>query len=186
MNHFFDVGDVQVFRNVVTAGDLAVFGGEIVHPVCATFALARDIEWTSRQFVLKLRDDDEEGIRIHRSQASRQHTGRQSPRHSPPPDRRSRCNRDDSSPPCGLPHSLVLAALPLAMARGNPSRSVRASSSHPVRRPSRRARPRSTWRPIVAAALRTRRRSAPRSRLCRCPTRRPDRIVGPQRSATHR
>lgn len=62
MNNFFDVGDVQVFQSVVAEGDLAGFGGEIVHPVCATFALARDIEWTSRQFVLKLRDDDEEGI----------------------------------------------------------------------------------------------------------------------------
>lgn len=62
MKHIFDVGDVQVFRRVVTSGDLAAFGGEVVHPVCATFALARDIEWTSRQFVLQLRADDEEGI----------------------------------------------------------------------------------------------------------------------------
>ena len=38
------------------------FSGKVVHPVCATFALARDIEWTTRQFVLQMRDDDEEGI----------------------------------------------------------------------------------------------------------------------------
>jgi len=34
----------------------------VVHPVYATFALARDAEWTSRQFVLQMRDEDEEGI----------------------------------------------------------------------------------------------------------------------------
>lgn len=62
MKSIFDVGDVQVFRRVVTSSDLAVFSGEVVHKVCATFALARDIEWTSRQFMLQLRDDDEEGI----------------------------------------------------------------------------------------------------------------------------
>lgn len=62
MKRIFEVGDQQVFRRVVTSGDLAGFGGEVVHPVYATFALARDIEWTSRQFVLQLRDDDEEGI----------------------------------------------------------------------------------------------------------------------------
>lgn len=62
MKHIFDVGDIKVFRRVVTRSDVAGFNGEVVHPVCATFALARDIEWTSRQFVLQLRDDDEEGI----------------------------------------------------------------------------------------------------------------------------
>ena len=41
---------------------MAAFGGEVVHEVYATFALARDAEWTTRQFVLDMRDDDEEGI----------------------------------------------------------------------------------------------------------------------------
>jgi fluoroacetyl-CoA thioesterase len=34
----------------------------VVHPVCATFALAREIEWTTRQFVLEMIDPDEEGV----------------------------------------------------------------------------------------------------------------------------
>jgi fluoroacetyl-CoA thioesterase len=43
-------------------GDVASFNEEIVHPVCATFALAREIEWTTRQFVLDMIEADEEGI----------------------------------------------------------------------------------------------------------------------------
>lgn len=58
----FQIGDRIEFRAVVKPGDVAAFQGEVVHPVCATFALARDIEWTSRQFVLAMREDDEEGI----------------------------------------------------------------------------------------------------------------------------
>jgi fluoroacetyl-CoA thioesterase len=58
----FQMGDRMEFRAVVKPGDVAAFQGEVVHPVCATFALARDIEWTSRQFVLAMREDDEEGI----------------------------------------------------------------------------------------------------------------------------
>ena len=49
----------------VQPGDVAAFNGEVVHPVCATFVLAREIEWTTRQFVLDLRDEDEEGIGTH-------------------------------------------------------------------------------------------------------------------------
>lgn len=45
--------------------DVASFHGEVVHAVCSTFALAREIEWTTRQFVLDIRDDDEEGIGTH-------------------------------------------------------------------------------------------------------------------------
>lgn len=62
MKHIFVVGDKTVFRRVVESGDLAAFQGSVVHPVCATFALARDIEWTSRQFVLQLCDENEEGV----------------------------------------------------------------------------------------------------------------------------
>lgn len=45
--------------------DVAAFNGEVVHAVCSTFVLAREIEWTTRQFVLQIRDDDEEGIGTH-------------------------------------------------------------------------------------------------------------------------
>jgi len=47
---------------VVGPEDTASFGGVEVHPVCSTFAMAREAEWACRQFVLKLREDHEEGI----------------------------------------------------------------------------------------------------------------------------
>lgn len=53
---------VKEHRFVVKPGDVASFNDKIVHPVCATFALAREIEWTTRQFVLDMIDDDEEGV----------------------------------------------------------------------------------------------------------------------------
>jgi fluoroacetyl-CoA thioesterase len=62
MKQLFKVGDVKEYRKVVTSRDFASFHGQVVHAVCATFALARDMEWTTRQFVLDIRDDDEEGI----------------------------------------------------------------------------------------------------------------------------
>jgi len=62
MKQLFKVGDKKEYTRTVTAADFAGFNGEIVHPVCATFSLARDIEWTTRQFVLEMREDDEEGI----------------------------------------------------------------------------------------------------------------------------
>lgn len=42
--------------------DLATFETGNVHPFYATFALGRDAEWACRQFVLNMKDDDEEGI----------------------------------------------------------------------------------------------------------------------------
>ncbi|HEY3402715.1 MAG TPA: hypothetical protein VGK59_04955 [Ohtaekwangia sp.] len=62
MKLVFSSGDQKVFRRVVQPDDVAAFQGKIVHRVCSTFALARDIEWTTRQFVLDMLDDDEEGI----------------------------------------------------------------------------------------------------------------------------
>jgi fluoroacetyl-CoA thioesterase len=62
MKQLLKVGDVKEYRKVVTSRDFASFHGQVVHAVCATFALARDMEWTTRQFVLDIRDDDEEGI----------------------------------------------------------------------------------------------------------------------------
>ena len=47
---------------MVKPEDSAKFNGKEVHPVCATYALARDIEWSSRLFVIEMKDDDEEGI----------------------------------------------------------------------------------------------------------------------------
>ena len=51
-----------MYETVVSEADTATFHGAQVHPVCATFALARDLEWSSRLFVLEMAEDDEEGI----------------------------------------------------------------------------------------------------------------------------
>lgn len=62
MKSIFKPGDKKEFRKKVTAADVAAFGGEVVHPVYATFSLARDAEWSTRQFVLEMKEDYEEGI----------------------------------------------------------------------------------------------------------------------------
>jgi len=62
MKHIFKAGDVKHYRSVVGPQDVAEFHGVVIHNVCSTFALARDIEWTTRQFILDMKNDDEEGI----------------------------------------------------------------------------------------------------------------------------
>lgn len=62
MKQLFKAGDIKQYRSVVGEEDVARFHGVVVHNVCSTFALARDIEWTTRQFVIDMKDDDEEGI----------------------------------------------------------------------------------------------------------------------------
>lgn len=55
-------GDSRTFKRVVAESDQAIFHGELVHPVCSTFALARDFEWSSRLFFLEMKEDHEEGV----------------------------------------------------------------------------------------------------------------------------
>lgn len=62
MKDLFKIGDQKQTRFTVAENDVASFRGKMVHPVCATFTLAREIEWATRQFVLEMRDTDEEGI----------------------------------------------------------------------------------------------------------------------------
>jgi fluoroacetyl-CoA thioesterase len=62
MNKLFKIGDRKIYQRQITIDDIASFNGVVVHEVCATYALARDIEWASRQFVLEMKDIDEEGI----------------------------------------------------------------------------------------------------------------------------
>ena len=62
MKNPFKPGDVRIFRHIVSAEDAPGFNGEVVHPVYATYALARDVEWAGRQFILEMKDEDEEGI----------------------------------------------------------------------------------------------------------------------------
>ena len=58
----FKPGDKKQFRRIIEASDIASFHNEVVHAVYATFSLARDAEWTTRQFVLEMKEDGEEGI----------------------------------------------------------------------------------------------------------------------------
>ncbi|MBI1192212.1 MAG: hypothetical protein GC205_03410 [Bacteroidetes bacterium] len=58
----FQPGDVQHFERLVTKEHLAAFESGQVHPVYATFALARDAEWVCRLFVLAMKEAHEEGI----------------------------------------------------------------------------------------------------------------------------
>lgn len=62
MKHVFKPGDRKTYLHRISHADVAAFGGLVVHPVYATFSLARDIEWTTRQFVLDMREEDEEGV----------------------------------------------------------------------------------------------------------------------------
>lgn len=62
MKSIFKKGDRKQTTYVVKESDVASFQGKVVHQVCSTFALAREIEWSTRQFVLEMRDEDEEGI----------------------------------------------------------------------------------------------------------------------------
>lgn len=62
MNNPFSIGDQLDFTHKVTPEDTARFESGEVHPVYATFALAREAEWSGRLFVLKMKEDGEEGI----------------------------------------------------------------------------------------------------------------------------
>lgn len=65
MKLIFSKGDQKVYRKTVTPEDLAAFHGEVLHAVYATFALARDFEWSSRLFFIEMKEDDEEGVGTH-------------------------------------------------------------------------------------------------------------------------
>lgn len=64
MKAIFKPGDQKTYQHQVIIADFASFMGELVHPVYATFALARDAEWSSRQFALECCEPDEEGVGI--------------------------------------------------------------------------------------------------------------------------
>lgn len=56
------IGETRTFLKKVSQQDIARFGNVVVHPVCATFALAQAVEWACRLFVLDMKEADEEGI----------------------------------------------------------------------------------------------------------------------------
>lgn len=53
MKNLPQIGESRVFRKTVTEADVAAFHGEVLHAVYSTFAMARDMEWSSRLFLLK-------------------------------------------------------------------------------------------------------------------------------------
>lgn len=62
MKELFKPGDNKIYKKTVTQADMAAFHGEVVHEVCSTFSLAREMEYSSRLFVLEMKDEQEEGI----------------------------------------------------------------------------------------------------------------------------
>lgn len=62
MKNRLAIGDKRIFTHTVGKDDIATFEAGNVHPVCSTFTLAKYIEWTSRIFVIDIKNEDEEGI----------------------------------------------------------------------------------------------------------------------------
>ncbi len=62
MKDIFKKGDKKVYIHKIKEEDIAAFHGETVHPVYATFALARDMEWGGRLFVIDMLEESEQGI----------------------------------------------------------------------------------------------------------------------------
>jgi len=65
MKSVFRKGDIKRHSFIVTEKDVAHFEKQAVHDVCATFTLAREIEWATRLFVLDMLETGEEGIGTH-------------------------------------------------------------------------------------------------------------------------
>ncbi len=62
MISIFKIGDTKQYSKTISQTDLASFENGTVHQVYGTFALGRDAEWSSRLFVLEMKEDNEEGI----------------------------------------------------------------------------------------------------------------------------
>lgn len=62
MKNPFSKGDTKVHTYQVTSQDFATFQSGTVHKVCSTFVLGREMEWSSRLFVLEMIEADEEGV----------------------------------------------------------------------------------------------------------------------------
>ena len=62
VKNIFKVGDLKQMKFIVRESDTPTFPTGTVHHVYSTFALIRDAEWTTRQFVLDMKEDGEEGI----------------------------------------------------------------------------------------------------------------------------
>lgn len=58
----FTIGDIKEHSFVVDEKDTAQFQGKELHPVCSTYKLGKEMEWSSRLFMLDIIDDHEEGV----------------------------------------------------------------------------------------------------------------------------
>lgn len=55
-------GTIRTYSKVVQPHETATFESGVVHNVYSTFYLAKDAEWSTRLFVLEMKEEDEEGI----------------------------------------------------------------------------------------------------------------------------
>ncbi|MFN0275556.1 MAG: thioesterase family protein [Chitinophagales bacterium] len=62
MKNPFQTGDEKIYSKEVKANEIAEFESGTVHQFYATFALAKDAEWSTRLFVLEMKEEGEEGI----------------------------------------------------------------------------------------------------------------------------
>ena len=77
MKNPFSIGDVKRHRFEVRPQDIAQFETGLVHPVCSTFKLGQEMEWSSRLFVLEMLEEGEEGVgtMLHIDHLSPAHVG---------------------------------------------------------------------------------------------------------------
>ncbi len=61
MKNPFEIGAVKEYVKIVQEHEKAQFESGTVHAVYSTFSVAKDAEWSTRLFVLDMKEDDEEG-----------------------------------------------------------------------------------------------------------------------------
>jgi predicted thioesterase len=62
MNNICQPGDKRIHSFRVNKDHFPSFEGNIVHEVCSTYVLAREIEWSTRLFVIDMLEESEEGV----------------------------------------------------------------------------------------------------------------------------
>jgi predicted thioesterase len=62
MKNIFKKGDTKSYSKVIQPNEIAQFDSGTVHDVYSTFSIAKDAEWSGRLFVLKMKEEGEEGI----------------------------------------------------------------------------------------------------------------------------
>ena len=62
MENSFKSGDVKLHQFQVNGNDVAKFDTGVVHEVCSTFKLGKEMEWASRLFILDMIEAHEEGV----------------------------------------------------------------------------------------------------------------------------